>query len=426
MILLKMLALMELATNQTFRQKAAIAETTLLKIVGQLDQFALPKQDKVKLFKAFAIPKMRWVLMVQDLLPTALAKINCKIEGFIKKWWALPRSASRDAIRLALGMPSIIDMAEQGQLLKHHIAQSSKDHNAQAAWKNRKARNYKPIRKMAAIFGAELPASRMVAKHKLAAKQSAKLRDTVAKLKIQGQWSKLDMPVDWQRKWRSLIWGLPTSVTQFATKAALDILPTKANLLRWHVAMDSGCARCCVKETLHHVLNNCSHLLKSGAYTWRHNNVLQQLHSDIVKTNIWPTIYVDLPGHTYRLPFAPDASWRPDLVLLDCKHHIVFVELTVPYEANISSAHARKTFKYETLLENARDAGFLPTLECIEMGSRGVPSKAWSAWTKRQKLKAATTKVCAQIALRASMAIWQTRHSHWPSPDLLGPVADEW
>ena len=62
------------------------------------------------------------------------------------------------------------------------------------------------------------------------------------------------------------MWSLPTDVQQFATKAALDGLPTKANLLRWRVGCDSACLHCGVKETLHHTLNNCACLLDAGAY----------------------------------------------------------------------------------------------------------------------------------------------------------------
>ncbi len=173
------------------------------------------------------------------------------------------------------------------------------------------------------------------------------------------------------------------SVAQFATKAAIDLLPTRVNLARWKVAIDSGCPRCGVKETLHHVLNNCSPLLQSGAYKWRHDSVLQQLHAAIMKSSKWDSVCVDLPGHQYTLPFPPDASWRPDLVLQTGQHRIHFVELTVPFEPNMAAAHLRKEVKYQRLLENARDAGFIPVLECIEMGSRGVPSKAWGEFAKK-------------------------------------------
>ena len=369
---------------------------------------------------------MRWILMVQDLLPTALAKINRKVEADIKQWWGLPRSASRDAIREAIGTPSMADLAEQGQLIKHHIAQYSKDRNVRAAWASRKARNYKPIRKLTATFGAILPESRVAAKRTLAHHQSQHLHSTVAKLKVQGQWSKLELSEEQQKRWRGMIWGLPASVTQFATKAAIDLLPTRANLARWKVAMDSGCPRCGVKETLHHVLNNCSVLLTSGAYKWRHDSVLQQLHADILGSNQWDSVCVDLPGCPYALPFAPDASWRPDLVLLAGKHRIHFVELTIPFEANMPAAHLRKEQKYQQLMGNARDAGLIPVLECIEMGSRGVPSKAWGAFAKTHKIRPSTTKACSEIALRASMVVWGNRYSPWPDPPLLPQKTTEW
>ena len=215
-----------------------------------------------------------------------------------------------------------------------------------------------------------------------------------------------------------MIWSLPATVTLFASKAALDVLPTRSNLCRWRVASDSNCWKCGVKETLHHVLNHCDTLLKGGLYKWRHDSILQRIFEDLRKSG-WAHISVDLPGHSYTLPFHADSAWRPDLVLSDDKHHVQIIELTVPFESNFGGAHERKTKKYAPLMENAKNAGLIPTLWCVEMGSRGMPGKSWTAWAAASKLPKRITQECSEIALRASQIIWLQKETHWNDPPLL-------
>ena len=71
---------MELCISQSTKEKAEIARKALLQIINPLDEFPLPSRDKVQLYRNFALPKMRWVLLAQDLLPTALSNITTEIE----------------------------------------------------------------------------------------------------------------------------------------------------------------------------------------------------------------------------------------------------------------------------------------------------------------------------------------------------------
>ena len=409
---------MELSTTQTPKEKAAIASRGLMEIMKSLDDFPLPKEDKVKLYKTFALPKMRWVVMVQDILPTALAKLNGQVEAFVKKWWHLPRSTSRGALRLTIGLPSIIDLAKSGQLVKNHTAHTSSDPSVRGARSARVSRGHRPGRILGQLFGTTIPTNRKEAARILLEHQHSELRKEVTQLLIQGAWAKLETTLDSDRKWRSLIWSLPATVTLFASKAAMDVLPTRANLCRWKVASDSNCRKCGVKETLHHVLNHCDTLLKAGLYKWRHDSILQHILKSI-PVGVWRDIMVDLPGHTYTLPFHADSAWRPDLILLGQNYHIHIIELTVPFESNLNGAHDRKTSKYGPLVENARNAGLIPTLWCIEMGSRGLPGKAWTAWVTANKLPKRLTRECSELALRASHVIWTQKETTWHNPPLL-------
>jgi len=77
---------MELILTQTFKEKYQIAAKALQEIIQPLDGFPLPNRDKVHIYQGFTIPKLRWILLVQDVLPTALRRITCQIEAYVKRW----------------------------------------------------------------------------------------------------------------------------------------------------------------------------------------------------------------------------------------------------------------------------------------------------------------------------------------------------
>ena len=100
------------------------------------------------------------------------------------------------------------------------------------------------------------------------------------------------------------------------------------------------------------------------------------------------------------------------------------MELTVPFEPNSGRAHERKTTKYAALLASAKAEGQTATLSCIEMGSRGLPSCAWSAWITSNRLPSQLTKTCSYTAICASHIIWLHKKTAWPNPPLL-PISQK-
>jgi len=410
---------MELSISQSPKEKAEIARRALLQIIRPLDEFPLPNRDKVQLYRNFALPKMRWILLVQDVLPTALKKITSEVEQCLKKWWHLPRPTSRDALRLITGIPSISDVATQSQCTKYSIAQASTDPNVTAVLSQRNAAKHKSVKHLLEALGGALPTSKGQAMANIKDGQLQQLRDKVGKLVIQGAWQQLGQDLAADRQWRSIMWSLPASVQQFASKAAIDVLPTRANLLRWRVGCNSTCPNCGVKETLSHVLNSCQHLLNNGAYKWRHDSILLQLVISLQSLHPNSNVVVDLPGRTYRLPFQADSDFRPDIVVSHLDNTVEFIELTVPFESNWKAAHDRKMAKYSTLLAEAKSSGLLPTLSCIEMGSRGMPSRDWDAWVTRKRLPKSLTKACVSIAMSASQVVWLHKATVWPNPPLM-------
>ena len=138
----------------------------------------------------------------------------------------------------------------------------------------------------------------------------------------------------------------------FVLRSSIDCLPSLAVLKRMHKRTSTSCPLCGNHQTLHHILNFCSVSLQQGCYTWRHNSILNHLFqspsSPYSSVTPCPTILADLPdcplptGSTIP-PNVLCTSLRPDLVILFPSRKIIILELTVPFESNISDAHSRKT-----------------------------------------------------------------------------------
>ena len=144
---------MNLGPSQTPKEKAAFVGDAILSVLKELDKFPLPDVEKVFLYKNFALPRFRWSLLVHEVLPTALTQINSKAEGFVKKWWQLPRSTSRDALRQVTGLQSLQDIFEQSQLTRFQIARSSTDPSVKGAFACRLAAKKTPWSKFVSLAG---------------------------------------------------------------------------------------------------------------------------------------------------------------------------------------------------------------------------------------------------------------------------------
>ena len=172
---------------------------------------------------------------------------------------------------------------------------------------------------------------------------------------------------------------MPKGVMKFMINSFLDTLPTKNNLSRWGKNMSTNCLLCSKKETLRHVLNHCQVMLDQGRYTWRHNSVLRIIHDTFkeIADPSW-TLYCDLTGTTKvaGTTIPPDilaTQQRPDLVLLNrTSKSIIIIELTIPFDQNIPTAHDYKTNKYSSLILDLGEQSYDAKLFCLEVGSRGL------------------------------------------------------
>ena len=67
---------------------------------------------------------------------------------------------------------------------------------------------------------------------------------------------------------------------------------------------------------------------------------------------------------------------RPDLVIVwEDPKQILLIELTVPFESNITDAHKRKIDRYKALVQDLNETDYDTIYEAIEVGQRGFIDK---------------------------------------------------
>ena len=252
------------------------------------------------------------------------------------------------------------------------------------------------------------------------------------------------------------MWHLAPLRISFILRSVYDLLPSKANLVKWGKSDDPSCPLCNERQTVEHVLSSCKTALAEGRYTWRHNQVLREL-AEAVQFNVekgryslaeqgtvfqseggrktWPAAEAlpkarrqellkeasdwecsaDLPGWNQYPESIKESGLRPDIVLHSEKaKQFVLIELTVPYESRIEAAHIYKTEKYADLAQSLRNAGFQARVHAIEVGARGFVGASAYDLMKRLSIsgrsRTRTLRALAEAAEKSSSWIWTRRN----------------
>ena len=153
----------------------------------------------------------------------------------------------------------------------------------------------------------------------------------------------------------------------FAYNAAIDTLPTNANLALWYKGQVSAQCKLCglPTQTLKHVLNKCEEALRQRRFDSRHDSVLSVIYNLIVNYIPVSHFLADLPGQSYCFPVHIAATnEQPDIVICN-NSQCTLVELTVPFEDNFTDAERRKKDRYEDLLHLCTINGYRAELIMI-------------------------------------------------------------
>jgi len=289
---------------------------------------------------------------------------------------------------------------------------------------------------------------------------------------------KWDAAVQLDRKWHSLLAYESDSQLSFLLNATEDSLPTPSNLCRWNKPVNKMCPHGCgVVASLRHILCGCRRGEQpQWRVTWRHDSVLHAIYLAVLRvTNRFkdtqakekrdrkskPAEVVSFKTASGAATFdAPRAStvekvldeardWkvkfdideanqgkddlfpaeiletsahRPDGVVWSLSTKIVlWIELTCPWEENMSKWHLEKKKKYNQLKIDCEAKGWQVHPLEVEVGCRGYVSESFRRMCKvlgflrseREALKRAveqTARHCSHlIFIHRYKKVWEER-----------------
>lgn len=229
------------------------------------------------------------------------------------------------------------------------------------------------------------------------------------------------------------MYNLPHGVCKFLINSCSDTLNHNSNLVRWGKRSNDKCPTCGNKETLQHVLNICKVYLDQGRFTWRHNNILSFIHSCIVEglnaKEYDHTTAADIDSNKSTVPVnCAVTPLKPDIcVLLNENKKLYIIELSVPFEHNITKAHEYKVNKYTPLVNDIREKGYDVLLLALEVGSRGYIScdndntlkSIHKIMCVQMPFKRFKSQIC-KLAVISSFVIYHAKSEPtWEQPSLL-------
>lgn len=342
---------------------------------------------KLRLYSEGVYPRLAWSL---SLVPLANSWLRTNIDSivtyFLKKWTRLHRSACTARLYLekakgGLGLPCLSHCSSKLQASKSARFLTSSDSTVRylatrAAVNGFHPERFSPAREgfISLLESPVLSGSSLseVTKQRLDSSFQQHLLETLQSRKVQGAISRLQNSAP--ELWSKVIFSLPSEQFSFALNSASETLPCNSNLLLWKRRDCDKCPLCFQRQTLLHVLNNCSVLLDRGNYNCRHNAVLTVLFETASQhLPLGYNIYADL--NKAGDPFPVDivtTSQRPDMIIWNRNFRkVVLVELTVCHEFNFDLANKRKSDRYYELVESIRVKGFRCLKHNILVGSRG-------------------------------------------------------
>ena len=288
-------------------------------------------------------------------------------------------------------------------------------------------------------IGGELPT---LSRHQFNRKIRNQVRDTTRGeiqealsvhaegLQLQGHLITLAAKEKQDLLWKSTMFQLKAGTLKFMINASIDTLPTPANLKRWKYSSNDRCKLCGNKGTTNHILNCCKVMLDTNRYTWRHNNLVHYIATNVDKKY---KVFSDLsgmeaPGGGTIPPALCVTKLKPDIVILD-KHmkalHIF--ELTMPLSRNIESRHKEKSDKYAHFLRDI--TGYKCSVNCFEVSSTGFIStrnqktlNLLHKFMDRDLKKSVFLKNLNSLAWYGSYQVWISREDPtFVSPSYLIP-----
>ena len=311
-------------------------------------------------------------------------------------------------------------------------------------------------------------------------KEEERVTSVITNLQHFGEWVKWEAAMQLDRRWHCLLAYESDASIRFRLCATEDMLPTPSNLKRWGQGDGMCPLGCKATGSLRHLLCGCSLDEKpQSRITWRHDSVLFAIFRGVLavvnrsknsqseerlgrKSTPRPPISFKSESDTkftavrapkvtellatamdWKLQFdihAPshhqekdrifpseivEDSKRPDGVIWSCSSKIViWIELTCPWEENMTIRHAQKKSSYNQLRINCEAKGWKVYPLCVEVGCRGHVAQSFHYMCKVlgfTKAEEKELKFCLEkTAQHCSHAIFVHRYvKQWEQKPLL-------
>jgi hypothetical protein len=441
-----------------------------------IHQTKLQGRFKVWILQFMLIPKLMWPLQIYEIGLTTVEAIERKINKYTRKWLGLPPGLTSVALysrtaKLKLPLKAITEEFQASKVRLQTMLNYSGDPAVKAInaevktgrkWKakeetmraedtvkfrevlgatqtNRQGLGYGSQKRIWWSKATDQEKRQLIVEEVKGTAEGIRYQAAVQQGQ-QGQWTTWQDALQRSLSWND-IWHLAPLRLSFIIRSVYDQLPSGDNLAKWKLADDSRCPMCNDTQTLQHILSACKVSLASGRYTWRHNQVLEKIVQAIEEAKVsagktaqttqqgrsWSgnplqlandwIVAADLPTRKGYPDVIKDSGMRPDIVITSERiKTVIIVELTVPYESNMSESHEFKMAKYEDLVSQVHTKGYKTQLFAVEVGARGFAGTSVYNLLKRLGLSSQRCawylKQVAQAAEKASYWIWLKRNDN--------------
>ena len=407
-------------------------KTNLERMLKAVDAAPVTRRQKLRLYKAGICPRLTWLLTIQELPITWVERqLETTATRFVKKWAGLAKSANTALLYLpqrmsGLNLPSLSALYKQLQVSRQCQLLTSADacvrHLAEKHLQNEDSLSRKSFKPAVIVRdaladdpGRNRKALSLAVKRKVKDSEAKQRLSQVQQLPKQGEMIRATSS-ETASVWAKAVQALPSNTMKFALNAAHDSLPHNVNLHMWKKRDSPTCPLCGERQSLLHVLNNCSVARDLRRYNHRHDAVLREI-VNFVKPKLPPATNLTADINEYAFPtHIVPTDLRPDIVWWDDQQKsLMLVELTISYETNFDDAAERKEVRYEELITGARASGYDAELITLEVGSRGVINPAGFKHL-RQTLSICSTDMSELLlctckrAIEGSYIIWCSRN----------------
>jgi hypothetical protein len=272
--------------------------------------------------------------------------VEAPISSCISEWLATPKNMG------GMGIPSFKSRSESLSLSKRYSLKNSSNKDINLLWGETAAKHVRE-ESLLRCSGNVKSAAKSLSKE-----QTAKASSHLLGLPNQGIIFKTVTELISKNHislWSSTLETMPSTVFNFARKAAQMQLATASNLFRWGRIGNPQCTLCgkSIPQTNKHVLSNCNAPVSLQRYTMRHDKILSVIVSWIgqhcLKVH---TLYADIQAPCARPVTDLFVSLRPDIVVVT-PDKATILELTVCHETNLEKSKQYKQNKYDSLSKDA-------------------------------------------------------------------------